>query len=103
MAGFRRSLRTIETFGFSLSITAPTLAMAFAATLTARSAGWAAPLAYLIGSTIVTTVALSFVAFGRRLAHAGSVYASVMRSDFMPPGLTGGSGQKSDFSSDLPL
>jgi amino acid transporter len=77
VAGFRRSLRTIETFGFSLSIIAPTLAMAFVTTLTAQSAGWAAPLAYLIGGAIVTIVALSFVAFGRRVAHAGSVYAYV--------------------------
>ena len=77
MAGFRRSLGTIEAFGFSLSIIAPTLAMAFATTLTAQSAGRAAPLAYLIGGTIVTIVALSFVAFGRRVAHVGSVYAYV--------------------------
>jgi amino acid transporter len=71
------SLGVIEAFGFSLSIIAPTLAMAFAITLTVQSAGRAAPLAYLIGGTIVALVALSFVAFGRRVADAGSAYAYV--------------------------
>ena len=77
MVDLRRSLGAIEAFGFSLSIIAPTLAMAFTTTLTAQSAGRAAPLTYLIGGIIVTLVALSFVAFGRRIAHAGSVYAYV--------------------------
>jgi amino acid transporter len=77
LADLRRSLGAIEAFGFSLSIIAPTLAMAFTTTLTAQSAGRAAPLTYLIGGIIVTLVALSFVAFGRRIAHAGSVYAYV--------------------------
>jgi amino acid transporter len=56
---------------------APTLAMAFTTTLTAQYAGRVAPLAYLIGGITVTVVALSFVAFGRRVAYAGSVYAYV--------------------------
>src|SRR5260370_4773690 len=77
LADLRRSLGAIEAFGFSFSIIAPTLAMAFTITLTAQSAGRAAPLTYLIGGIIVTLVALSFVAFGRRTAHAGSVYAYV--------------------------
>jgi amino acid transporter len=77
MADLRRSIGAIEAFGFSLSIIAPTLAMAFTTTLTAQSAGRAAPLAYLIGAIIVALVGLSFVAFGRRVAHAGSVYAYV--------------------------
>ena len=77
MAVLRRSLGAIEAFGFSLSVVAPTLAMAFTTTLTAQSAGRAAPLAYLIGGIIVTIVGLSFVAFGRRVAHAGSAYAYV--------------------------
>jgi amino acid transporter len=77
LPNLRRSLGAIEAFGFSLSIIAPTLAMAFTTTLTAQSAGRAAPLVYLIGGIIVTIVGLSFVAFGRRVAHAGSVYAYV--------------------------
>jgi amino acid transporter len=51
--------------------------MAFAIALTAQSAGRAAPLAYLIGGAIITLVALSFIAFGRQVAHTGSVYAYV--------------------------
>jgi amino acid transporter len=77
LAVLRRSLGAVEAFGFSLSIIAPTLAMAFTVSLTAQSAGRAAPLAYLIGGIIVTLVGLSFIAFGRRVAHAGSVYAYV--------------------------
>jgi amino acid transporter len=77
LTGLQRSLGAIEAFGFSLSIVAPTLAMAFDISLAAQSAGRAAPLAYLIGGAIISLVALSFVAFGRRVAHAGSVYAYV--------------------------
>jgi hypothetical protein len=51
--------------------------MAFTTALMAQSAGRAAPLAYLIGGVIVTLVGISFVAFGRQVAHAGSVYAYV--------------------------
>jgi hypothetical protein len=75
VAGLRRSLGTIGAFGFSLSTLAPTLAMAFTTTLTAKSAGRAASLACLVAGAII--VGLSFVAFGRRIAHAGSVYAYV--------------------------
>jgi amino acid transporter len=77
VADLRRSLGAVGAFGFSLSILAPTLAMAFTTTLTAKSAGRAAPLCYLIGGAIIAVVGLSFVAFGRRIAHAGSVYAYV--------------------------
>ena len=64
LADLRRSFGAIEAFGFSLSIIAPTLAMAFTTALMAQSAGRAAPLAYLIGGIIVTLVGISFVAFG---------------------------------------
>jgi amino acid transporter len=77
MAGLRRSLGAIDVFGFSLSLIAPTLAMAFTVGLTVQSAGRAAPLAYLIGAIAVGLIGLSFVAFGRRIAHAGSVYAYI--------------------------
>jgi amino acid transporter len=77
MANLRRSLGAIEAFGFSLSMTAPTMAMAFNTTLMAQSAGRAVPLTYLIGGITVTFVALSFVTFSRRFPNAGSVYAYV--------------------------
>jgi amino acid transporter len=67
----------MEAFGFSLSVIAPTMAMAFNTTLMAQSAGRAAPLACLIGGIAVTLVGLSFVAFSRRIANAGSVYAYI--------------------------
>jgi amino acid transporter len=73
----RRSLGAIESFGCSISIAAPTLAMAFNTILLAQSAGRAAPLTFLIGGIAVTLVGLSFVAFGRRIAHAGSAYAYI--------------------------
>jgi hypothetical protein len=63
LADLRRSVGAIEAFGFSLSIIAPTLAMAFTTSLTGQSAGRAAPLAYLIGGIVVTLVGLPFMAF----------------------------------------
>jgi amino acid transporter len=51
--------------------------MAFTTIWTAKSAGRAAPLCYLVGGVIIAVVGLSFVAFGRRIAHAGSVYVFV--------------------------
>jgi amino acid transporter len=77
LADLRKSLGVIEACGFSLSIIAPTLAMAFTTPLTTQAAGRAAPLAYLVGGLIVTLVGLSFVVFGRRVAQAGSVFAYV--------------------------
>src|ERR1700754_1040419 len=77
MAKLRRSLGAVEAFGFSLSVIAPTMAMAFNTTLMAQSAGRAAPLACLIGAIAVTVMGLSFVAFSRRIANAGSVYAYI--------------------------
>jgi hypothetical protein len=56
LADLRKSLGASEAFGFSLSIIAPTLAMAFATALTAQSAGRAGPLAYLISGTIVAQI-----------------------------------------------
>ena len=76
MAGrLTRRLGLIEAIGLSLSVIAPTMAMAFNVTLAAQAAGPAAPLAFAVGTIVVGTVGLSFVAFARRLAHAGSAYA----------------------------
>ena len=77
MTESQRSLGAIEAFGCSISITAPTLAVAYTTILATQSAGRAAPLAYLIGGIVVALVGLSFVAFSRRIAHAGSAYAYV--------------------------
>jgi amino acid transporter len=77
MSGSRRTLGSLEAFGLSLSIIAPTAAMCFITTLMGQAAGRAVPLAFVIGAVAVMLIGLSFVAFGRRIAHAGSVYAYI--------------------------
>src|SRR4029077_20285273 len=64
VVGLRGSLGTIGAFGFSLSTLAPTLALAFTTTLTAKSAGRASPLTYLVAGAIIAVVGRSFVEFG---------------------------------------
>jgi amino acid transporter len=56
----------------SVSIIAPTMAMAFTTTLTVQSSGRAAPLVFLLGAVAMAIVGLSFAALGQRVAHAGS-------------------------------
>jgi amino acid transporter len=77
MAHLRRNLGLIEAIGLSLSIIAPTMAMAFNVSLAVGAAGRAAPLAFLVGTVALAIVGLSFVAFARRVAHAGSAYAYI--------------------------
>ncbi|HEV7441571.1 MAG TPA: APC family permease [Steroidobacteraceae bacterium] len=77
MANLRRSLSAFEAFVLSLAVIAPTLAMAFNVTLATQAAGQAAPLAFLIGGVGMALIGLSFVAFSRRIASAGSAYAYV--------------------------
>jgi len=79
MAQLRRNLGLIEAIGLSLSIIAPTMAMAFNVTLAVGAAGRAAPLAFGVGTVALAIVGLSFVAFARRVAHAGSAYAYIAK------------------------
>jgi amino acid transporter len=79
MTQLRRNLGLIEAIALSLSIIAPTMAMAFNVTLAVGSAGRAAPLAFAVGTVALAIVGLSFVAFARRVAHAGSAYAYIAR------------------------
>lgn len=72
-----RKLGLAEAAGLSLSIVAPTMAMAFNVSLVVRAAGRAAPLAFAIGTLALGIVALSFVSFSKRVAHAGSAYAYI--------------------------
>jgi len=72
-----RKLGLAETVGLSLSVVGPTVAMAFNASLVARAAGRAAPLAFVIGTVALGVVALSFVSFSKRVAHAGSAYVYI--------------------------
>jgi len=66
-----------EAIGLSLSVTAPTVTAAFNITLVVQAAGPAAPLTFAIGAVAIALIALSFMAFTRRVAHAGSAYAYI--------------------------
>src|SRR5271163_3397620 len=68
-------LRLPEAVGLSLAVIAPTVTAAFNITLVVQAAGPAAPLAFAIGMVAMALVALSFIAFTHRVAHAGSAYA----------------------------
>jgi amino acid transporter len=74
---FERKLGLPEALGLSLSIVGPSMAMAFNVSLAVRAAGRAAPLAFAIGTIGLGMVALSFVKFSRRVAHAGSACAYI--------------------------
>ena len=72
-----RKLGLAEAVGLSLSMVGPTMAMAFNVSLVVRAAGRAAPLAFVIGTVALGVVALSFVSFSKRVAHAGSAYVYI--------------------------
>jgi amino acid transporter len=90
MTHLRRNLGLIEAIGLSLSIIAPTMAMAFNVTLAVGAAGRAAPLAFAVGTVALAIVGLSFVAFARRVAHAGSAYAYIAREFGLRAGFVAG-------------
>jgi amino acid transporter len=70
-------LRLPEALGLSLSVVSPTVTAAFNITLVVQATGPAAPLAFAIGMVAMALVALSFMAFTHRVAHAGSAYAYI--------------------------
>ena len=73
----KRTTGSLEAFSLSLAIIAPTVGMSFTTPLVARAAGRALPLTFLVGGSAMLLVALSFVAFSRRITKAGSVTAFV--------------------------
>src|SRR5271163_2891849 len=77
MANLVSRLSLPEAVGMSISVICPTVTAAFNVTLVVQSAGAAAPLAFAIGTVAMVLVALSFIAFTRRVAHAGSAYAYI--------------------------
>jgi amino acid transporter len=81
VTALRRALGVAEVVGLALAMIAPTMAMAFNTTLVVQAAGAAAPLTFFVGALAMGIVGLSFVAFSRRTASAGSAYAYV-RSAF---------------------
>ncbi len=77
MSTLATRLQLPEAVGLSLSVIAPTVTAAFNITLVVQAAGPAAPLAFAIGMVAMSLVALSFMAFTHRVAHAGSAYAYI--------------------------
>src|SRR5271165_534474 len=77
MSTLATRLQLPEAVGLSLSVIAPTVTAAFNITLVVQAAGPAAPLAFAIGMVAMALVALSFMAFTHRVAHAGSAYAYI--------------------------
>jgi amino acid transporter len=74
---FSARLSLPEAVGLSLSIICPSVTAAFNVTLVAQATGAAAPLAFAIGTVAMALIALSFMAFTHRVAHAGSAYAYI--------------------------
>src|SRR5580692_4540716 len=66
-----------EAIALSLSVISPTVTAAFNITLIVQATGPAAPLAFAIGTVAMALIALSFMAFTHRVAHAGSAYAYI--------------------------
>src|SRR6204780_990597 len=66
-----------EAVALSLSVISPTVTAAFNITLVVQATGPAAPLAFAIGTVAMALIALSFMAFTHRVAHAGSAYAYI--------------------------
>src|ERR1700686_5404154 len=77
MAKLVKRLSLPEAVGLSVSVICPTVTAAFNITLVVQAAGAAAPLAFAIGTVATALVALSFMAFTHRVAHAGSAYAYI--------------------------
>src|ERR1700684_2812140 len=77
MARLISRLSLPESVGLSLAVISPTVTAAFNITLVVQAAGPAAPLTFAIGTVAMTLVALSFMSFTHRVAHAGSAYAYI--------------------------
>src|SRR3984885_10376978 len=77
MSNLVKRLSLPEAIGLSGSVIFPPVTAAFNVTLVVQAAGAAAPLAFAIGTVAMVLVALSFMAFTHRVAHAGSAYAYI--------------------------
>src|SRR6202167_1284176 len=77
MARLILRLNLPEAISLSLAVVSPTVTAAFNITLVVQAAGPAAPLTFAIGTIAMVLVALSFMAFTHRVAHAGSAYAYI--------------------------
>jgi len=77
VSGLVPRLSLWEAVGMSISVICPTVTAAFNVTLVVQAAGAAAPLAFAIGTVAMLWVAVSFVFFAQRVAHAGAAYAYI--------------------------
>src|SRR5271156_4542340 len=77
MTSLAARLKLPEAIGLSLSVISPTVTAAFNITLVVQAVGEAAPLVFAIGMVAMALVALSFMAFTHRGAHAGAAYAYI--------------------------
>lgn len=68
-------LSLVEVLALSVSIVAPTMAMAFNTAPAAGVAGASVPLSFLVGTIAMLLVGVSFFEFSKRINHSGSVYA----------------------------
>jgi amino acid transporter len=80
IASLHKNLGLLEATGLSIATIAPTLALAFNVSLAVQAAGPAAPLAFAIGTVVVLVVGLSYVAWSRRVAHAGAAYGYIAQA-----------------------
>ncbi|WDL98602.1 APC family permease [Alicyclobacillus sp. ALC3] len=71
----RNYLSMVEVLALSVSIVAPTMAMAFNTAPAAGAAGASVPLSFLVGTIAMLLVGVSFFEFSKRIPHSGSVYA----------------------------
>jgi amino acid transporter len=72
-----KRLNLWEAMGMSISVICPTVTAAFNVTLVVQAAGAAAPLAFAIGTVAMLLVAVSFLFFTQKVAHAGAAYAYI--------------------------
>jgi amino acid transporter len=70
----RRELGVMEAAALSISIMAPTAAMALNGSLSASYAGPATALAFLLAFVTIVLVSYAFIQFAKKYATAGSVY-----------------------------
>lgn len=77
MVKLKRNLGLFEAIGLSLSVIAPTMAMALNVAMAVGVAGAAAPLGFAVGTVMVVIVSLSFIFFSSRVSRTGSAYAYI--------------------------
>lgn len=71
----QKKLSPIEVFALSIATVAPTGAMAFNTTTSAKFAGINIPISFLFGSIAVLFVGICFVELAKNISGSGSVYA----------------------------